>query len=444
MKYKVGVISLGCDKNLIDTEYMLALLSNNKFILTDDRENSHIILVNTCGFIESAKQESIDAIKQMAEHKITGKCKLLVVTGCLAQRHKEELIEEIPEIDAIVGTGSYHEIVDVINKALDGERVFRFGDINSPYDIDDRIMTTPSYTSFLKIAEGCSNYCTYCIIPKLRGNYRSRPIESIMNEAQMLSKNGVKEIIIIAQDTTKYGLDLYGELKLSYLLNQLCKLDFTWIRLLYCYPEGITDELISTIKSQPKICNYLDMPIQHSNNKVLKLMGRKSTKENLLMTINKLRNEIPDIAIRTTIIVGFPGEGDEEYKDLLGFIKKSKLNRVGVFAYSKEEGTSAANFESQVSQKTKENRLEKLMMVQQNISLSNNKKTIGKTLQVLVEDVSEGNVYIGRSYMDCPEIDGQIYFRYDKILDIGDFVNIRITDVDEYDMNGEIINEFSK
>lgn len=440
MKYKVGIISLGCDKNLVDTEIMLGLLNKNDFIITNSEKNADILIVNTCAFIKSAVKESFDAIKEMAKVKSLGKCKLLIVTGCLAQRYKEEIFKKIPEVDAVVGTGSYHEIVDVINEALNKNKIIKLGDISKIYDIKERIQSTPFYTSYLKIAEGCSNYCSYCIIPKIRGKFRSRPVANVLDEAKMLVNRGVKELIVIAQDTTKYGLDLYNKKMLPELLNRLCELEnLRWIRIMYCYPEGIDDELLSVIKKQDKICNYLDMPIQHSNDKILKLMGRRSTRKNLINLIQKIRKVIPDITIRTSLIVGFPGEGEAEFNDLLDFVKQMKLNRVGTFMYSREEGTAAANFENQVPEKIKKQRMDTLMKLQQQISLNNNLNLIGKKLEVLVEGSYEQNSYIGRTYMDAPEVDGKVYFYSKHKLNPGTFVNVLIKNVNEYDLSGEIV-----
>ncbi|MGE4283827.1 MAG: 30S ribosomal protein S12 methylthiotransferase RimO, partial [Clostridia bacterium] len=336
MKYKIGVVSLGCAKNLVDTEVMLGLLSKEGFSITNNSESAHILIVNTCGFIESAKQESVDNILDLARYKTIGNCKLLIVTGCLAERYKDEIIKEIPEVDAVIGTGNYHEVAEVINETFKGQKVLRYGNQDfTPEEGLPRLQSTPSYTAYLKIADGCDNFCTYCIIPKLRGKYRSRTIENIYAEAKQLANQGVKELIIIAQDTTRYGIDLYGQHKLHELLNQLCKIDdIKWIRLHYCYPEDITDQLIEVIANQPKVCNYLDIPVQHCSNEVLKKMGRRGTKEQLTNLLNKIRNIVPDVTIRTSIIVGFPGETKEHFEELEEFIQTIKFDRAGVFKYS--------------------------------------------------------------------------------------------------------------
>lgn len=444
MKQKVGIISLGCDKNLIDTEVMLSKLSSD-FEITSNREDADVLIVNTCGFIESAKQESINTLLEMADYKESGKCKVLIATGCLAQRYKNQIFEEMPEVDAVVGTGSYNEIADAIEESLQGKKALKMSDIDFDFEVGERIVTTPDYFAYLKIAEGCDNHCTYCIIPKLRGKYRSRKLENIYNEAVKLVKNGVKELIIIAQDITMYGIDNYNKKMLPELLNKLCTIqDLKWIRLLYCYPEGIDDELIDVIKNQDKICKYLDIPMQHCSNDILKLMGRKGRKEDLVKLIVKLRQKVPDISIRTTFIVGFPDETQENFNELLDFIKEMKFDRVGAFEYSKEEDTAAAKLKGQISKHIKAQRYKKLMEIQSSISYANNSKMIGKKIEVLVEGKYEENTYFGRSYKDSPEIDGLVYFYSNKEIINGSFVFVDIVEADEYDLTGEISDESSK
>lgn len=444
MRHKVGIVSLGCDKNLINTEEMLSKLSDD-FEITNNQEEADILIVNTCGFIESAKQESINTLLEMADYKENGKCKVLIAAGCLAQRYKNQIFEEMPEVDAVVGTGSYNEIADAVHESLNGEKSLKLGGINFDFEVGERIVTTPEYTAYLKIAEGCDNHCTYCIIPKLRGKYRSRKLESIYNEAVKLVQNGAKELIIIAQDITRYGIDNYNKKMLPELLNRLCTIDdLKWIRLLYSYPEGIDDELIDVIKNQDKICKYIDIPMQHCSNDVLKLMGRKSRKEDLVKLIAKLRQEIPDISIRTTFIVGFPGETQDNFNELLDFINQMKLDRVGVFEYSKEEDTAAAKLKGHIPKRVKAQRYKKLMETQSIISFENNTKMIGKRLKVLVEGKYEGNIYFGRSYKDAPEIDGLVYFQSKKKITNGSFISVNIVKADEYDLTGEISDESSK
>ena len=444
MNYKIGIVSLGCAKNLVDTEVMLGLLSDHGFIITNNPNEAHVLIVNTCGFIESAKQESIDNILDLATYKENGVCELLIVTGCLAERYRDQIIEEIPEVDAVVGTGNYHEIAEIINQVFSSGKVIKYG--NQDYTPEEglpRIQSTPFYTAYLKIADGCDNHCTYCIIPKLRGKYRSRKIENIVDEARKLAEKGVRELILIAQDITRYGIDLYGKHKLHELLQELCKIeDIHWIRLHYCYPEDITDELIETIASQPKICNYLDIPIQHSSNVILKRMGRRGTKEELGQLLHKLRKSIPDLAIRTSIIVGFPGETPDHFNELVTFIKDIKFDRVGVFKYSQEEDTPAAEFKDQIPEKVKEQRYNDLMKIQSSISKELCEQKIGKTYEVLIEGYEpHSNLYFGRTYADSIDIDGKVFFFSEQKLSIGSFVNVRILKADNYDLIGEFINE---
>lgn len=445
MSYKVGVVSLGCDKNLVDTEVMLHLLNENQFVVVKNEYEADIIIVNTCCFIESATQESINTILNLADYKTQGKCRLLVVAGCMAERYKDEILKEMPEVDVVVGTGSYREIADAIKEGLEGGKILKFGDISTICNDNYRIQSTPNYMAYLKIAEGCSNFCTYCIIPKIRGRYRSRTIDSLYNEAKKLAANGVKELIVIAQDITRYGTDLYNKKMLPEMLNKLCTIsELKWIRLLYCYPEGIDDELINIIKKQDKICKYLDIPIQHCSNEILKLMGRRTTKESLTEKINKLREAIPEIILRTSIIVGFPSETSEQFNELTYFINQTKFDRLGVFTYSREKDTPAAKFKNQVPKKVKEKRMHELLKLQQQISYNNNLKKIGNEYYVLVENKYDNDLYMGRTYMDAPDIDGQVYFYCNINIKPGDFVKVRITEVSEYDLTGEIVNESSK
>lgn len=442
MSLKVSVESLGCAKNLVDSEIMMGLLDKYNYQLTDEKKMADIIIVNTCGFIEAAKQESIDTIIELGKYKEEGNCKILVVAGCLGERYSNELLEELPEVDAIIGTGNYPEIIQIIDEALRGNRISKSGDMNVKISEDlPRLLATPKYSAYLKIADGCDNCCTYCIIPKLRGSYRSRDMESIINEAQAMVKSGVKELILIAQDTTRYGIDLYGEYKLAYLLSQLCTIeDLKWVRILYCYPDEISEELIEVIAKEEKICNYLDMPIQHCNNEVLKRMNRKTSKEHIISVIQRLRKKIPDIALRTSLIVGFPGETDEQFKELVSFVEEMKFDKLGVFTYSQEEDTPAAKLEDQLDESLKEIRRDEIMLIQKDISLKKNREKIGMVCDILVEEkLEEENVYIGRTIYDAPEIDGIVYFSTALLLNPGDFVKVRITDALEYDLTGEMI-----
>ncbi len=436
---KVGFVSLGCNKNLCDTENMMGLLAEEGYEITPYPEKAEVIIVNTCGFIESAQQESIDTILEMAQYKEQN-CKLLVVCGCLSQRFSEEIMTELPEIDVIVGTTAFDEIVEAIKKGLSGKRASYIYDIDK--DVREnlpRIRTTPQYTAYLKIAEGCDNKCTYCAIPYIRGKYRSRREDDILSEARALAEDGVKEIIVVAQDTTRYGIDLYGEKRISSLLHKLCEIDgIEWVRIHYSYPEELDDELIYTIKNEEKIVKYLDIPVQHGASSVLKRMGRKTTREKLEALILKLRDEIPQITLRTSIIAGFPGETEEEFAELLEFLEKVKFDRVGVFAYSCEEGTPAARMKDQLPAAVKEERRDKVMELCQKISFSRNESLIGKTFTVITEGF-EDNLYYGRSEGESIEIDPKIYFGAHRELSAGDFVDVVIKSVDEYDLCGEEI-----
>lgn len=446
MKYKVAIISLGCSKNLIDSEMMMGILKNEGYEFTDEIEEAEIVIVNTCTFINDAKEESIDTIIQVGYYKKNSKCKYLIVAGCLSERYKDELMKEIPEIDGLIGTGNVAEIMQMINELVKGKKSVRVGNVDKKFEEDlPRLVTTPSYTAYVKIAEGCNNYCTYCVIPKIRGKYRSRKFEDIVKEVENLVNSGVKEIILIAQDTTKYGIDIYGEYKLPQLLDQLNKIEgLKWIRLLYLYPDQFSDQLIQSIKRNNKVVSYVDMPIQHINNNILKRMNRKTSKQQITSIVKKLRNEIPDIVIRTTLIVGFPGETEEDFNELYNYVKETKFDRLGVFTYSKEEGTPAAKFEQQIDEDIKHLRQEKIMKLQMDISYEKNKNRIGKTYDVLIEEKIEENVYLGRTYMDAPEIDGIVYVHSTKKLEIGAFVNTKITDTLEYDLIGGVSDELSK
>jgi len=441
---RIAFVSLGCDKNLVDSEVMLGLLQKSGFALISDESQAEVIVVNTCCFIQDAKEESIENILEMAQYKKTGNCKALIVTGCMAERYKDEILAEIPEVDGVVGTTGYESIVEVVEEILKGKKIQKFSDINTTIREDyQRVLSTAGYFAYLKIAEGCDNKCTYCIIPQLRGKYRSRSIESLISEAKTLVSQGVRELILVAQDTTRYGIDLYGEKRLPQLLRELCKIEeLKWIRLLYCYPEEITDELIDVIAEEEKVCSYLDMPIQHANTAILKRMGRRSTKEELIHLINKLRNRIPDVCLRTTLIVGFPGETDEEYEDLVQFVTDMKFDRLGVFTYSKEEGTAAAKLKGQIPKKIKELRKDKIMKLQQAICEEKSAQFVGKTLEVIIDGkLPEENEYCGRTYRDAPEIDGMVFVHTDEELLSGDFIKASITSANEYDLVGRIVDE---
>lgn len=441
---KILFISLGCDKNLVDSEVMLGLINQKGYIITNDENEADIIVVNTCCFINDAKEESITTILEMAEYKKTANLKALIVTGCMAQRYQKEIQEEIPEVDAVVGTSSYENIVKVIEDALEGKTTECFEDINVSPEIDSkRVLTTGGYYSYLKIAEGCDKHCTYCIIPKLRGKYRSVPMERLLAEARSLAEQGVKELMLVAQETTLYGVDLYGEKSLHKLLKELCKIEgIEWIRILYCYPEEITDELIKVMKEEEKICNYLDMPIQHASDHVLKRMARRTNRQELIDIITKLRKEIPDIALRTTLITGFPGETQEDHEELVEFIDQMEFDRLGVFTYSPEEDTPAAAMENQIDEEVKEARKDELMTLQQEIAFEHAQNMVGRTLKVMIEGrLPEDNVYIGRTYMDAPNIDGYIFVNADREFMSGDFVTVKVTGANDYDLTAELTNE---
>ncbi len=435
-------ISLGCDKNLVDTEVMLGLLASKGHQMTDDETQADVIVINTCCFIHDAKEESIQTILEMAEYKKEGKLKALIVTGCLAQRYKNEIVEEIPEVDAVLGTTSYDKVVEAIDEALNGHVMVEMTDIDAlPIVETKRLVTTGGHFAYLKIAEGCDKHCTYCIIPKIRGNFRSVPMENLLKEAKELADQGVKELILVAQETTLYGKDIYGEKSLHKLLKELCKVPgIQWIRILYCYPEEITDELIQVIKEEKKICHYLDVPIQHASNAILKRMGRRTSKEQLVEIIEKLRREIPDISLRTTLITGFPGETEEQHEELLDFVDEMEFDRLGVFTYSPEEDTPAAEMDGQIAEEVKEDRQAELMELQQDIAFDRAEDMIGREVLVMIEGkVADENAYVGRTYKDAPNVDGLIFVNTDEELMSGDFVKVKVTGALEYDLIGEIV-----
>ena len=440
---KILFVSLGCDKNLVDTENMLGILKNKGFEFTDDEWEADIIAINTCCFIGDAKQESINTILEMAEHKKDARCKVLVVAGCLAHRYQDEIIKEIPEVDAFVGTSSYVKIADMINSVLEEKGISNFvEDANRmPMVEADRIVTTPGYYEYLKIAEGCDKHCTYCVIPKVRGNFRSFPIEYLVNQTKKLVEGGVKEIILVAQETTLYGVDLYGKKSLPKLLHELGLIEgLEWIRILYCYPEEINDELIEAIKNEPKVCHYLDMPIQHASDNILKRMGRRTSKQELTDIVAKLRREIPDIALRTTLITGFPGETDVDHEEVMQFIDECEFDRLGVFTYSREEDTVAAQMPDQIDEEIKEKYRDELMQLQQEISADRSAAMIGRIVRVMIEGfIPEDNTYVGRSYKDAPNVDGLVFVECDRELMSGDFIDVKITGSTEYDLIGTIV-----
>ena len=442
MNFKIGMVSLGCAKNQTDAETMLGILLEDGCEIVYEPSEADVLVVNTCGFIESAKQESINAILEMAQYK-EDKCRLLIVSGCLAERYSDEIMKEMPEVDAVVGTGDYDKIAEVIKQAFAGERPVICGHKDrTPEGNLPRILTTPPYTAYLKIADGCDNNCTYCAIPNIRGHFRSRSMEEILEEAIKLSESGVKELILIAQDTTRYGVDLYGEYSLDKLLERLVEIDgIEWIRVHYYYTEAITDSLIDTMAKYDKICNYIDMPIQHINNTILRRMARRTKREQIIEKIEKMREKMPDCTIRTSIITGFPGETDEQFDELYEFVKEIRFDRMGVFAYSQEEGTAAAEFEDQIDDKIKEARLHKLMTLQQKISLELNREKIGKVLEVIVEGYDEENfLFYGRSRGDSIEVDGTVYFGTEDEVCQGDIVKVKILAADEYDLTGQAVD----
>ncbi len=435
-------ISLGCDKNLVDTEVMLGLLASRGYEMTDDEEQADIVVINTCCFIHDAKEESIQNILEMAELKKDGRIKALIVTGCLAQRYRQEILDEIPEVDEVLGTTAYDKILDAVDEALSGRHSVILSDLEAlPLPDTKRLVTTGGHFAYLKIAEGCDKHCTYCIIPKIRGEFRSVPMERLIREAQELADQGVKELILVAQETTLYGKDLYGEKSLHRLLRELCKISgLRWIRILYCYPEEIYDELIQTIKEEPKICNYLDLPIQHASDGILKRMGRRTSKQELVDIIGKLRSEIPDICLRTTLITGFPGETQEQHEELMDFIDEMEFERLGVFTYSPEEDTPAAVMPDQIDEEVKLDRQAELMELQQEIAFDNAQEMIGREVLVMVEGkVADENAYVGRTYRDAPNVDGLIFINTDEELLSGDFARVKVTGAVDYDLIGELV-----
>lgn len=438
---KLLFISLGCDKNLVDSEMMMGLLHDRGYEFTDNEEEADIIVINTCGFINDAKEESINTILEMAKYK-ENNLKALIVAGCLVERYKNEILQELPEIDAIVGTTAFDKICDVVDDVLADKKHNELESINKMCRPDvKRIITTGGYYSYLKIAEGCDKHCTYCSIPMIRGAYRSVPMDELVKEAEYLADNGVKELIIVAQEITVYGKDLYREKKLPELLHRLCKITgIQWIRLLYCYPEEITDELIETIRTEKKICHYIDMPIQHASDKILKAMGRRTNNAELRNIISKLRKEIPDICLRTTLITGFPGETEEDHHILLDFIDEMEFDRLGVFTYSPEEDTKAASLDNQVDEEVKLCRKDEIMELQQEISMDKSERLVGKEIEVIIEGkASDEDVYVGRSYMDAPSVDGYVFINSEEELMSGDFAKVRIVKAMEYDLIGELI-----
>jgi ribosomal protein S12 methylthiotransferase len=440
MPIKIGMVSLGCSKNLVDSERMLHKIKKRNYILTTDSGMADIVVVNTCGFIQSAKEEAIDTILELCTLKAEGQIKKIIITGCLTERYKEEAAELFPEVDAVIGIGSNEDIVDIIDRVLSNERVVEFKEKSRLALTGERIISTLPFFAYLKIAEGCSNCCTYCAIPSIRGPFRSVSMEEVLKEATWLSENGVTELIVIAQDSTKYGFDIFGESKLPELLNKLCEIDsLKWIRVLYCYPERITDELIDVISKQEKIVKYMDIPIQHSDENILKSMNRSGSALELKNLINKIRLKIPDVTIRTTVITGFPGETEEQFNSMAEFIKEMQFDRLGAFAYSEEEGTKAATFENQIDEEIRAHRAD-IIMQQQLISENKNQKKIGETLESVVEGFDKwGECYFGRTQSDAPDIDGKIFFTSDRKLEIGQYVKVKITDSLDYDLIGEVI-----
>ena len=439
-------VSLGCDKNLVDSEMMITGLRKAGHQIIDDETMADVIVVNTCCFIGDAKEESINTLLTMAEYKENANCKLLVATGCLAQRYHAEIQEEIPEVDVIIGTMSYESLNEAIEKGIadnSSAQAYLESIDFLPQPLTDRDSMSGGYFAYLKIAEGCNKHCTYCIIPKVRGKYRSVPMENLIAQAEHLVENGAKELILVAQETTLYGKDLYGEKSLPKLLEKLSEIsELRWIRILYCYPEEITDELIDAMKRLPKVCNYLDVPIQHGSDHILKRMGRFTNKQEIMDMVAKLRKEIPDIALRTTLITGFPGETEEDFLELKDFVEQMRFDRLGVFTYSQEEDTVAAEFEDQIDEEIKEDRKNEIMELQQGIAFEKSEEQIGRTLEVMIEgSLPDEGVYIARTYMDAPDVDGYVFVESDWNLMSGDFVTVKIVGAQEYDLIGEIVDE---
>ena len=444
---KLLFVSLGCDKNLVDSEEMLGLLTRKGFEIVDDETLAEVIIINTCGFINDAKEESVNTILEMAEYKKAGSCKALIVTGCMAQRYKNEITEEVPEVDAVLGTTSYEDIYRAIQEAMDGKQFQEFKSIDYlPESLGRRVLTTGGHFGYLKIAEGCDKHCTYCIIPKLRGKFRSVPMERLLTQAREMAEEGVKELILVAQETTVYGTDIYGKKSLHVLLKELCKISgIRWIRVLYCYPEEIYDELIQTMKEEKKICHYLDLPIQHASDRILKRMGRRTTRAELVDIVNKLRGEIPDIVLRTTLITGFPGETEEDHEELMEFVDEMEFDRLGVFTYSPEEDTPAAGMPDQIPEEIKEERRDEIMELQQEISYDKGTDRIGQELLVMIEGkVADESAYIGRTYGDAPKVDGYIFVQTGELLMTGDFAKVRVTGALEYDLIGVLADEYTE
>lgn len=444
---KLLFVSLGCDKNLVDSEEMLGLLTRKGFEIVDDETLAEVIIINTCCFINDAKEESVNTILEMAEYKKAGSCKALIVTGCMAQRYKNEIIEEVPEVDAVLGTTSYEDIYRAIQEAVDGKQFQEFKSIDYlPESLGRRVLTTGGHFGYLKIAEGCDKHCTYCIIPKLRGKFRSVPMERLLTQAREMAEEGVKELILVAQETTVYGTDIYGKKSLHVLLKELCKISgIRWIRVLYCYPEEIYDELIQTMKEEKKICHYLDLPIQHASDRILKRMGRRTTRAELVDIVNKLREEIPDIVLRTTLITGFPGETEEDHEELMEFVDEMEFDRLGVFTYSPEEDTPAAGMPDQIPEEIKEERRDEIMELQQEISYDKGTDRIGQELLVMIEGkVADESAYIGRTYGDAPKVDGYIFVQTGELLMTGDFAKVRVTGALEYDLIGVLADEYTE
>lgn len=438
-------VSLGCDKNLVDSEEMLGTLADRGFVITDDENKADVIVVNTCSFIHDAMDESVQTLLEMSEYKKKGTCKALLVTGCLAQRFKDDILQELPEVDAVFGTNSTDQLLPILDRVLQGERVSEFAPLNGlPRVSSRRMLTTGGHYAYLKIAEGCDKHCTYCVIPSLRGRYRSIPMEELLEKARALVEQGVQELILVAQETTLYGTDLYGKKSLHILLNELCKLeDLVWIRVLYCYPEEIYPELIDTMKMQPKICHYLDLPIQHASDRILKRMGRKTTKDDLVQLIGALRKAMPDIVLRTTLITGFPGETEEDHHEVLDFIDEMEFDRLGVFTYSREDGTPAASMPDQIDEETKAARKDCIMELQQEISLDKGENRVGSVMEVVIEGkVADEDAYIARSYADAPGVDGYVFIEnVTADLMSGTFVKVYIKAAMEYDLIGELYDD---
>lgn len=439
---KILFLSLGCDKNLVDSEVMLGMLTSRGYEITDDENEADVIIINTCCFIHDAMEESIQNILDMAEYKKNGKAKALIVTGCLAQRYRQEILDEIPEVDEVLGTTAIDQIIRAVDQALEGKKEVILSDLNAlPLPDAKRAVSTGGHFAYLKIAEGCDKHCTYCIIPKLRGAYRSIPMEHLLREARELAGQGVKELILVAQETTLYGKDIYGEKSLHRLVKELCRINgIQWIRILYCYPEEITDELIQVMKEEKKVCHYLDLPIQHANDQVLKRMGRRTTKQELIDIVSKLRKEIPDICLRTTLITGFPGETREQHEELMDFVDEMEFDRLGVFTYSPEEGTPAAEMQDQVDEEVKKERQAELMELQQEVAFDKAEEMKGREVLVMIEGkVADENAYVGRTYRDAPNVDGLIFINTEEELVSGDFVRVKVTGALDYDLIGGLV-----